>query len=156
MKNNTHKTIFHLLKLMVIISLTLFVGCNNKEKQQLDESEKIVESQQLAESICLVTSEGCSRIISQGVKLPTSFSETMTNDEDNQEQLAIELYQGENAKSELNRRLGEVDIPIKKTGKAGKIHIQVTIMIDQSKKISLVVKDFESGYQDEFLVGVVN
>lgn len=142
MKIRTKEIHSYLVFNLLLTSVFLLVGCNRAEEKQL------------SESICLETSEGCTRIISRGTKLPTSVSEEYSNHEPGQDQIGILLYGGEDSKPESNRFIGEFNIPIRPTANAGEARVQVTILIDAAKKISIVAKDLESGRQDEFLAGL--
>ena len=73
-----------------------------------------------------------------------------------QDSISITLYQGENSKEEFNRLIGTFQLPIKKAVGVDEAQIQATFIIDQMKKLTIVVKDLETGRQDEILAGIVN
>lgn len=141
MMATTKKNRLHLACILLINFALLLGGCSSANEKQL------------TESICIETSEGCTRVISKGAILPTSYSEEYSNHEADQDQIGIMLYGGEDSKTESNRLIGEFHIPIRPPANAGDARVQVTILIDASKKISIIAKDLDSGRQDEFMAG---
>jgi len=144
MKLKLKKTFIFIFSSISVISLALLFGCGKADEERLNES------------ICVLTKDECTRIFSRGAKLPASFSDTFSNSEPEQKSVQITLYQGEDSRAESNRLIGRFEMPIKQVRQAGEARIQVTIVIDQSKKLTIVAKDSESGEQKEILGGIVN
>ena len=94
------KNRLHLACILLINFALLLGGCSSANEKQL------------AESICIETSEGCTRVISKGAIIPTSYSEEYSNHEADQDQIGIMLYGGEDSKTESNRLIGEFHISI--------------------------------------------
>jgi molecular chaperone DnaK len=135
---------FFKVSAILAISLILFAGCNPKKEVILNES------------LCVETKDGCDQIIKQRTKLPTSFTETYSNMEENQSDIEITLYQGEDKNLEGNRKIGTFNFPITPSPNAGESRVQITVTIDESKRLTLIAKDLETGRQEEIVVGIVN
>ncbi|MFO1518773.1 MAG: Hsp70 family protein [bacterium] len=108
----------------------------------------------LEKSLCISSGANCVPLIKKGTPLPTSHSETFTNQSDNQSAVRISLYQGEDANPEKNKLIGNFDLPITQAAK-GKAQVQVTLMIDASKRLTMATTDLESKKSQGLVGGFV-
>lgn len=144
MKLKSESASFYIISGILVVFLLLGAGCNFQKEVILNES------------LCVETQDGCDQIIKRETKLPTSFSSTYSNIEENQPDIQITLFQGEDLKIEGNRQIGTFNFPITPSPIAGESRIQITVAIDESKKLTLIAKDLETGRQEEISAGIVN
>ncbi len=144
MKLKTESAGFYITGSILAIFLLLCVGCNFQKEVILNES------------LCVETEDDCHQIIKRGTKLPASFSDTYSTIEERQPDIQITLFQGEDLKIQGNRQIGTFNFPITQSPIAGESRIQITVTIEESKKLTLVAKDLDTGRQEEIAAGIVN
>lgn len=88
-------------------------------------------------------------LIPKGSESPCSFSHIFRTVVDNQTQMSIETFKGENEIADKNVRLGKFlinDLPKKPNGEAG---VEITIKINSNNDLVVIAKSVDTGNQME-------
>ncbi|NEP59552.1 MAG: Hsp70 family protein [Symploca sp. SIO2G7] len=93
-----------------------------------------------------------SKIIPRNTVIPTSRSEVYRTSSDNQEKVAIEVYQGENAIAKENVPLGSFMIEGLPPQPAGAIQVEVTFDFDLNGILTVTATEKGAGQQESLVV----
>ena len=97
-------------------------------------------------SIGINTSEGFSEMIPAGKKLPTVYSETFSNYKDDQESVALDLFQ---KLPEGVEKITDLRVPIPKKPKAT-VRVVVTLRINAQRQLIIKATVMDSTLVQEF------
>ncbi|MFH0900741.1 MAG: Hsp70 family protein [Pseudomonadota bacterium] len=84
-------------------------------------------------------------VIKRSTPVPTRIRKVFATTEDDQSQVTVEVYQGENPVASKNRLLARLvltDIP---PGRKGEIHVEVTFSLDASGLLSIAAREMATG-----------
>jgi len=97
-------------------------------------------------AIGIQTSQGFSPMIPAGKVLPTVYSETFANYKDDQQEVAIQLYQ---QLPEGTEKITDLRVPIPK-GPTGTVRVILTLRVDAKKQLSIKASVMDTGLVKEF------
>ena len=84
-------------------------------------------------------------IIEKNTPIPIEQTRTFTTTRDNQDAVAIRIYQGESRVAAENELLGEFEFPGLRPAKRGEVAIDVTFEINPEGIVDVIAKDAETG-----------
>jgi molecular chaperone DnaK (HSP70) len=100
----------------------------------------------LSYPIGIETSDGFTEIIPAGKELPTVYSETYSNQEDQQDTVNIQISQ---QRKEGMEKIVDVVVPIPAKGE-GEVEVLITVKIDADKKLRVKASVMDSNQVKEF------
>lgn len=83
-------------------------------------------------------------LVPQNSMLPARARKVFATSQDNQQFVAIDLYQGDSETAEHNRRLGQVVLDQLPPGKAGTIRVELELTIDVESMISVSARELST------------
>ena len=100
----------------------------------------------------MVHGGGFERLIDANTTIPTSHAHTFTTVRDNQTQVKIVVFQGENDRAAENELLGEFVLTGLRAAPAGAVEVEVKFNISADGIVSVAAKDLETGKEQSITV----
>jgi len=94
-----------------------------------------------------VVNNRMSVVIPRNTTIPTSEKKVFSTTEDNQDLVVIEIYQGESETVSGQSHLGRFTLEGLPRKEAGKVHVEVTFLIDANGVVNVTAREMQTGQQ---------